>query len=336
VIITEALIEEFEQGAWIADLKSLEKFDGTFTLPDGSTWTGTEVSSRQEGEHYFTRVIGGANGLTKKLDDRFYDGSVSVQAAVQQICQLVGETFGEAKKAAQLTTFERLGGPAYSALDAIADAFTLKWWIGRDGKLSMLDDRPSAAAADGQRVRSDVDSVDLVDPIGVQLGGTYDDKPLRHLRWSFTPERFAVTAYFLPFLFRAPVERRYDALYDAKVDRDNGDGTIDVIATGRFGVKKVKLLIGVPHAKAKLDGGELVTLGFFGGDPQKPYALAVAQDTSATKQVARKGDSVKVTITPDDIVSLGLANGGGSVAASSSVDVTGEITSGSDRLKVGD
>lgn len=342
MIISEALIEEFEQGAWIADLKSLEQFDGTFSLPDGSTWTGSEVSSRQEGEHYYTRVIGGANGLTKQLDDRFYDGSVTVQAAVQQICQLAGETFGEAKKAAQLTTFDRLRGSAYAALDSIADAFSLKWWIGRDGKLSMLADRPSAGTADGQRVRSDVDSVDLVDPIGVQLGGTYDDKPLRHLRWSLTPERFAVSAYFLPFIFRAPIERRYDALFDAKVDKDNGDGTIDVIVSGRFGVTKVKLLIGVPHAKAKLDGGELVTLGFFGGDPQKPFAVAMAQDTTATKEVARNGDSVDagsiLVVAPPSggTCTVTYVPAGGTPIPLTTALSGGKITSGTQRLKVGD
>lgn len=342
--LIEATIEEFEQGAWIADLVSLDEFAGSFDLVN-VTWTGTEVSKRQEGEHFHTRVIGGKNGLAKVLDDRFYDGSVTVQAAVQQVCQLAGETFSEAVKGKTLTTFQRMKGPAYRALDAIAEAFDLKWWIGRDGKLSMLSDRPEGAEAQGFKMRSDVDSVDLSEPVDVELGGTYDDKPIRHLRWHFTPARFMVTIYFLPFVFRPPVDNRYDAHEDAKVDKDNGDGTIDVIVGGRYGLKKVKLFCGVPHSKVKVDPGDLVTVGYFGGDPQKPYAVAMAQDTNASKEVARKGDGagggnlvVAFVGTGSLTMTYNPGKGGAPqvVTNSGTINFDEKITEGSQRLKVGD
>ncbi len=336
--LLEATIEEFEGGAWVADLVSLDAFDGTFDLV-GDTWTGTMVTERIEGEHHHTRVVGGAGGLSEVLADKYYDGSVTVQVATQDVCRLSGETFGSAKAGAQLTTFERLRGPAYAALDAIALAFDLLWWIGRDGALNMLAERATGPAAAGVQLGSNVDSVTLTEPEDVQLGGTYDDKPIRHLRWRMTEKRTEVQIYFLPFLFRSPVERRYDSLQDAKVDRDNGDGTVDVIAAGRFGVTKVKLFCGVPHAKVKCDGGDLVTLGFFGGDPQKPFAVAMAQDTSATKKVGRVGDKVEIKIPPGTyITSVSGGSGSPAVGVPNIAEDTweGTITEGTERLMVGD
>jgi hypothetical protein len=337
-------VEEFEIGAWVADIVSLDQFDGSFELA-GETWTGTMVSERTEAQHYHTRVVGGAGKLGTVIPDKYYDGSVSVQAAVQDVCREAGETFGAAKAGVFLTTFERLRGPAYAALDAICAAFSLVWWIGRDGTLQMQATRPDGAEAEGLRVESGSDSALLRAPEGLTPGVTYDGKTVRHVRWTYSATLLEARAYFLPFVFRVPTDNRYDAHVDAKVDQDNGDGTINVIVAGRYGLTKVKLFCGVPRSKVKVEPGDLVTVGYFGGDPQKPYAVAMAQYTSATKEVARKGDTVKVTMTAANISSLaGLLtsspSGGPLTATPPGVATleltTGEITSGSQRLKVGD
>ncbi len=340
--LLSAVIEEFESGTWVADIVSLDAFDGSFEIA-GVTWTGTAVSTRLEFEQHHSRVVGGGNGLAAVLADKFYDGNVSLQAAVSDVCRQSGETFGSATPGAFLTSFERLRGPAYAALDSIAEAFESLWWIGRDGSLNMKTQRDTGPLATGSRVSSVSDSVLLVEPKDVQLGGTYgdDSKVIRHVRWDFSAEHFEARLYFIPFIFRAPTQTDYDSHYDALVDRDNGDGTIDVIASGRFGVTKVKLFCGVPGSKVKVNPGEMVTLGFFGGDPQKPYCVAMAQSSTATKEVARNGDSVKVTINSANISSLApfiisTPGGGPCSGIPGSVDVTGTITSGSERLKVGD
>lgn len=343
--IISLIVEEFEGGAWVADAVSLDQFDGSFELA-GETWTGTMVTERLEFERYHTTIVGGANKLAQVLQDKFYDGSVSLRAALEDICRESGEIFGGAKAGTFLATFERIRMPACEALDAIAAAFDLIWWIGRDGQVQLQADRPAGDEATGRRVSVDTSSVLLREPEDLTLGATYDDATVRHIRWHFTAGVFEARAYFVPFVFREPVQTRYDSLYDAKVDRDNGDGTIDVIAAGRFGVTKVKLFCGVPRSKVKVDPGDLVTLGFFGGDPQKPFAVAMAQHTSATKEVARKGDTIKATLSEADITAIaamlkvgpGVALGSTVVAVPIATQLSGpcDITQGSERLKVGD
>lgn len=337
--ILEATVQEFESGTWVADLVSLEAFDGSFEL-GGSTWVGTAVSEQLEFQRYHTKVVGGKNGLGKALLDKFYDGNVSLQTAVGDICRQCGETFGSATPGTFLSTFERLRGPAYTALDSIADAFESIWWIGRDGALNVKAARDPGPKATGSRVSSSSDSVLLIEPVDLQLGGTYGDtsKTIRHIRWEYDSNSFEARVYFVPFIFKAPTRNDYDGLYDALVDRDNGDGTIDVIADGRFGVTKVKLFCGVPGSKVKVNGGEMVTLGFFGSDPQKPFCVAMAQDTTATKAVARKGDTIKIPSGTVFTVTAPVVGGGGGAVNSITLnaDAVGEITSGSERLKVGD
>lgn len=342
--LLSAVVEEFESGAWVASLISLDAFAGSFEL-NGETWTGAAVSSSVDFERYHTTVVGGAGKLSTVLVDKFYDGNVSLQTAVSDVCRQCGETFDAATLGVFLSSFERLKGPAYAALDAMALAFSSLWWIGRNGKLSMKAARDVGPKAEGKAVSSLADSVLLSEPSNVQIGGTFGDdgKTIRHVRWEFSAETFQARLYSLPFIFRAPTRNDYDALYSAKVERQNADKTIDVIADGRFGVTKVKLFCGVPGSNVTVNAGEEVMLGFFGGDPQKPYCVAMAQDTTATKEVARNGDSVKVTISAANISTLAPfinappgAGGGPCTGLPGSVDVTGTITHGSSRLKVGD
>lgn len=349
--ITEIEIEEFEQGAWVADIVSLEEFDGSFEFA-GATWTGTAVSSSEHVDRFRTRVIGGANGLSETVGHKWYDGSVSLQSAVQEVCRICGETFGSSETAKFLSTFQRLEGPARAALDAIAAAFSLIWWIGRDGKLSMLAERSSSAEVKGENIAVESDSATIANPESIEIGATFDDKTVRHIRWKMTAAKIEAQVYYVPFIFRAPTETRYGRMYNAKVDKQNSDGTIDLIADGKFGVTKVPLFCGVPHSKVKVDGGDQVILGFFGADPQKPFAVAMNQDTGATKEVARKGDgagagSMVFVHTPASgpavpcVLSITYNPGDGSspqvlAAGSGTLNIKEKITAGSERLKVGD
>lgn len=337
-----AIIEEFEQGAWVADLTSTERFTDSFeTL--GITWTGTAVSVREEFEVFHTRVVGGKAKLATLLKDKYYDGRVRLEAAVQDVCRESGETFGSTILAASLTSFERIRGTASEALDALAEVFQALWWIGRDGKVQLKVARDSSADAQGIRTSSDVDSVLLSDPV-LQIGSAYDGKTVRHIRWELTPQDFTARLYFVPFLFRNPTRTAYSSLMTASVDKQNADGSLDVIVSGRFGVTNVPLLSGIPGSKIKVNGGEQVTLGFFGGNPQAPFCLAHGQDAAATKQVARKGDSVNAgTLTavstpgggPVTFVYVG-ANGVPSAPSQTASLTGGEVTSGSERVKLGD
>ncbi len=338
--IIELIIEEFESGAWVADVVSLDEFTGSFDFA-GVTWTGTLLSSQEYVDRITSKIIGGKNGISKTIQSQWYDGSVSVQVGVQDVCRLSGETFGSAQTGKVLNTFQRHSGPAYEALNAIAEAFDLMWWIGRDGQLRMLSERTSSATVVGELGERGESSVIVTNPQTLEIGSTLDDKTIRHIRWRLTQDSFYAEAYFVPFIFRPPTNTKYSRMYNAKVDKQNSDDTIDVIADGKFGVTKVPLFCGIPHSKVKIDPGDQVILGFFGASPQKPFAVAMSQDTGATKEVARKGDSIDAGSLL--VVSPGVGTctityvpaGGVPVPGTTALD-GGKVTSGSARIKIGD
>lgn len=343
MIPDSAQIEEFEQGSWVADLVSSDPFSSSFTLTDGSTWSGATVSAHQDQQQYFTRVVGGAGKLATVIPDKYYSGNVALSVAVADVCTACGESVGVVTTGAFLNNFLRIQGTAADALDALAEAFGQIWWIDRTGLVNMRAQRPTGAEATGEREKSDVDSALLVNPQGLTLGVGYQTEDpvaaiqqIRHIRWKLEPTRFSAQIYAFPFLFRSPAQTAYSCLYDAQVISDNGDGTIDVRVTNRFGVVKVPLYCGVPGSKVKTKVGEAVTLGFLAGDPQKPYAVAMAQSSSATKQVARNTDPVKVTIPALSFLVSCSGSPAVGVLNPAAIDVTGTIQGGTARLMVDD
>lgn len=378
--LLEAHIEEFEQGTWVADLIADQPFAGTFTLPDGSTWIGTKVSETQDRGRYFSKVLGGQASLGKVVLDQFYQGQSSLQIIVSSVCSPgptvgdLGELLGSVPPGVFLSQYQRLVGQRGEVLDAIATAAggavapgsdPLLWWVGREGTLQMQIPDPAYGSRTPQPFvtgtqnmdKVDVDgSVELVTPSGAVLGALYGTPamPVRHMRWKYTPSSFSVRIYFVPFIFRSPKQTKYDRTYDAKIVADHGDGTVDVIAyrspsegkSPAFGVSNIQLFCGVPGSRVTMQAGEEVTLGFFGGDPQKPFAMAMKQDATVltTKKVARNGDSVNVgTISLTVAGSATLAGtytapDGSTTAIVSGTPfpVSGLINSGSARLLVGD
>lgn len=380
--LLEAHVEEFEQGTWVADLIADQAFAGSFQLQDGSTWVGTKVSEISDRGRYFTKVVGGTGSLGATVLDAFYQGKVSLQVIVNAVCGAAGgakdkgELVGSIAPGLFLEQYQRFVGFRSEALDAIAKAAggaatpgadPLLWWIGRDGRLQMQVPNPAFGSRSNTKLvtgtqdmdKVDVDaSVELVSPTNAELGAMYGTpaQAVRHIRWKMLPNSFTARLFFVPFIFRSPVQTKYDRMYDAKIVSDNGDGTVDVLAyrspsegkAPAFAVSKVQLFCGVPGSKVKMNAGEEVMLGFFGGDPQKPFCSSMKQDSTVapTKKVARNGDSINAgTLT-------GVAPpGGGAVVftytpGSSGVPVpgppgptanlSGVITSGSARILIGD
>jgi hypothetical protein len=390
--LLEAHIEEFEQGTWVADLIADQAFNGTFQLIDGSTWVGTKVAEIQDRGRYFSKVVGGKGSLGATVLDAFYQGKVSLQVIVNAVCASAGgakdkgETAGNIAPGVFLEQYQRFVGLRSEALDAIAKAAggavtpgadPLLWWIDRAGLLQMqlpnattggrVNPKVVTGTQDMNKVEVD-GSVELAQPSNAELGAMYGTpaQAVRHIRWSMTQDKFTARLFFVPFIFRAPVQTKYDRMYEAKIIADNGDGTVDVLAyrspsegkAPAFNVSKAQLFCGVPGSKVKMSAGETVTLGFFAGDPQKPFCMSMKQDTSVdpTKKVARNGDTVKVTLaaglvaTPSSIAGLAalLAPALQCAAPGSpctptpgyssptGYDITGEITSGSARILIGD
>lgn len=285
-------IEEFEQGTWIADLVDDAPYAGSFQF-DGQTWVGTAKTTQQDSSQYRTRVVGGTGKLSTVIPDAYNSGSLSLQSAVSAICANGGEVFGSATPGVFFTSYERLRDSLAGALTRIAETKQLIWWIDRAGTVNVAASRTPGVEVQGVITEGFGDGyVTITEPVGLTIGATVNGVPVRHIRWSWSGTSFEARAYFVPFIFRDPTPSMYAAHYSARVDTDNGDGTIDVIAAGRFGVTKVPLYAGIPGAKITVKPGELVTLGFLNGDPQAPYAIANGQNSAATKQVARVDDSL--------------------------------------------
>lgn len=132
----ECTIEEFEQGAWVADVVSLEPVIGTIAL-QGQQWSGSVVSTSQDNGRVLTRIVGGAGKLGSSLPDLWYDAGASISVALSRICNPVGEKPGAVEPGVQLQTFQRQRGTVAQALDQLAATFDLIWWIGRDGLVNV-------------------------------------------------------------------------------------------------------------------------------------------------------------------------------------------------------
>lgn len=76
--------------------------------------------------------------------------------------------------------------------------------------------------------------------------------------------------------------------------------------------------------------GKKCRIIFENGDRRRPRCVWVEPD--AGTPVVRLGDSVQVTITPANIVTMALANGSGPVTATNPVTVSGQTTGASSKV----
>lgn len=289
-----AIVEEFEQGAWIADCEFAQSPDGTFVL-GSETWAGSIFSSRLEGGRYLTRIVGGKGGLGKPVTDKQYRGAVSVGKVFQDILALAGETSGPVLTD-RVDNYDRMKGTAGQALDMLAYVFGCSWRATRSGAMTLY--RPSSGSEldvkKYVRVGADIDGaafLSVQDSAVVTIGQTFEGKRIRSIRWVLSKSRLVAEVSPDP-VAAGDTRARLDFLkvYSAKVVKQNSDGSVDVIAAGRFGLSQVPLLVGIPVAKVTMLEGDLVNVGFYDGDPRKPYALCTAQGEGA-KAVARVGDT---------------------------------------------
>jgi hypothetical protein len=284
-------VEEFEQGAWVAEIESIDPVTGSFELA-GKTWVGSVVAERNENGVRCATIVGGRGGLNVAIGDRYYDGRTTYAEIVRAIAQSAGERVGSVRSGST-QTYMRLRGTAGETLQRFCETYGLQWWIDRSGLLQ-VGARPSGSDSLGVRVESYPDgAVSLINPERVTIGGTYDGRTIKHVRWCQDADRFEALLYFKAI---APAELDqaidYRVLQQARVDRQHEDGTIDVIVSGRFAVTNVTFLSGIPDSQLQLLGGDLVTLGFYNGDPRAPFAMGTGQSQTEKARVAREGDSV--------------------------------------------
>lgn len=134
--------------------------------------------------------------------------------------------------------------------------------------------------------------------------------------------------------------------YECTVERDHGDGTLDLLPDDEkvrgTGLSRVPIRHGLPGVTVRVVTGSRVLLGFVEGDPRKPYAslwqpgsIEEISFDGGTASVARVGDIV-VCSWPASVPFTGTLTGAvsGSIAGTMTIttQASGTIQSGAPRV----
>jgi hypothetical protein len=290
-----ATIEEMLRGAWVADTVDTVAPTGAFTTADGVGWSGAVFSQSLDGGRYYARIVGGKGKLATVLPDKWYNGTSLIDQIVSDAVAEAGETIGTSNLGTRVDSWMRKSTTLGQTLSQIAETMGAIWWVGRDGKINMSATRSGVdVPEDSVNVTSsDVDGSVFLNPFPaapvIAPAGTWKGQTIRHVRWVQVPENITATLLFHE-LESPPLTWDYLRTYSAKVDRQNADGSIDVIADSKFAVTNVKWLAGLP-GKIVINGGDEVTIGWLGGDPRTPIAWGIKMGTNG-KAAARVDDSV--------------------------------------------
>jgi hypothetical protein len=265
-----ATIEEPLQGAWVADVVTLRMVSDSFEL-GGVAWFGSTVSAFVDGGRWRARIVGGRGKLGIKLSNRQYRGSVRIDKIASDIIQAAGETVGNVTSSVRFENYERGELSAGKCLDNLASLSNHTWYVDRDGNTHFTEARTIRTVTGIVHAR-DTNSVTLnVKTADINPGDFYDGRRIEHLRWILSSDKLLAELSFTnPFAMGTDRNAWYLRTYAAKVDKQNLDGTVDLIVDGKFTANLVPL---VGPVEANMQPGDLVTFGYFRGDPRSPYAV---------------------------------------------------------------
>jgi hypothetical protein len=278
-------------------------------------------------------IAGGAGALSEEpelrrmVDARGYLGTPYAAEGRLLVDQILEDTVEELSEAAKsllagltLARWHRVAQSAGRALGALARAWEVSWrvlasgevWLGAEtwqpyaSESEVIEQSDDAEAV---TIAHETDRADLAP--GMTLGGrrvhevVYDVSP-SGLRATITYGDGTSLREAFGSLF-APSAALYGASTGARVVRDNGDGTADVLPDnealrGQGGLDRVPLRLGIARARQTLAEGQRVTVRFDSsetfpaGDPSRPYIADLEQDASADRPIARRGDLVEIGV----------------------------------------
>lgn len=298
-------ILEVYRGTWVADTTTTEIPTGEFEFGE-MTWKGTVAPTGfvQDGARYYARIVGGKGRLGAEVVEKNYTVSAPFARVARDIIVACGETVGSITLTNSAAYYERARGTAGQALNDLCDQAGAVWWVGRDGTVNVAPARTDTAAVDTDKafqIGADIDGATIFDVINasdVLPGRTANGKTIRAIHWSLTPD--SLVAECSPSQPSIPDGRGrefYLKQYQAKVSKQNGDKSVDVIADGKFSLSSVPLLPGIVGTPT-MKGGDLVVVGWLGGQPSTPYAIPAQQAGDNAKPVSLVGDSVLFSMPP--------------------------------------
>jgi hypothetical protein len=248
--------------------------------------------------------VGGAGKLGGLLSEKNYDGGTPWATIARDIIREAGERAGTLGFSGMASYYERARASAGEALGALCDACGATWWVDRTGAVQFEAKRPAGTVDETKLARDALDVDGSVTYVVQQLasvlpGQVFDGKTIAHLRWILDPQRLIVECSPLLANIDPPKsDDFYRLTYEAKVDSQNANGSVNVIVNERFFMRNVRLLAGLPGTKVTVNPGETVAVGFLGGSRSKPFAQCFAQDTEASKAMGLVEDAVEFVLPP--------------------------------------
>lgn len=401
--VVSAVIEAHREGAWTADLVI-----DTETAPSGvvdvSDASGTVLLRGRmlRAEAPFgraeVRLVGGVGALATILPPRYYRGA-TVRTILADLARETGSVIAEdlgAEASATLAAWVRVGGDdAVVAIRHLLRAALPAGWTWRarfDGSLWLGADSwpdviaPGVEVVDKRAARGElvVRAATVAELLAIEPGQVFEGLDVTSVRIDASGDRLravlrttaqartagdVITSGIQRLAREATVERALLALYEARVVKQQPDGSLEMIVQPDADERDrtIPPLVGV-FCRAPFPGGSIVfdpaqvdsfavrvLVGFANGDPARPYAVPWAVDAGvspervninaatialngAAKGVARLDDSVgcgSVTgSTPSGPVTFTfIPEGGGPPVVGLTLTIGGKITSASSSVK---
>lgn len=350
-------------GQWTADvtLDADAGPSGACSLSlDGRVYTGHVVRGAVYAGAWRGRIVGSV-GLLADAPATALQGA-TLALVLRDLAGAVGITLAADTGAldAAAPRWHRHTGPASQAVADIARAAGYAWrvrpdgtlWLGADtwatvtpaSPVDVLDELPEAG-----RVTLAGDTLDIAPGTTLALRGrnpvrvgcvehraTADD-----VQTVVVAEREGGTLLAALERLLSRLTRRvdYTALWPARVVAQQGNGSLDLVPDS----PRVAPCQGVPYRTLRglsvdVAAGARVLLGYEGGDPSQPYALAwelgsatAVRVNGGSTRAAREGDSVSVTLPIGALIPP--ASPGGPLPAAP-ITLTGTITSGTSALRL--
>lgn len=269
----------------------------------------------------------------------------------RSICDDAGEVLADGVEADldgyQLGHWTRIAMPARDALDLLVDVLGLSWRVLPGGSIFVGAETWAEPEGDFLFIGWLDDDLAIYAPDGAPLlpGMTVDDVQALAVEYQISPSSLRAQMRYAvdgdpP---RAPDLTLYRASYAATVKAQRDDGTLDLEADDpRLGkvLLGVPFRVGIPGAKVTIPAGSRVRVGFEGADPRGIFAASLDQDRSATRPVARKGDTgaggtlAAVGAAPGAPIQFTYTPPGGDPQVGSLVTLAMEIRTGSEEISI--
>jgi len=352
--LTSAMVTLPLTGAWMADAVISPTQGDTPTALAGAvsvelhglTLAGWVLRSDAIDGAIVARIVGGKGKLGVTVAEAFYKGGATVRKIVTDVLRdCGGETLSANSSAAVLDqimpTWQRARETAGEALSRIVEALGGNWRIDPAGDVLIVgaESWPVVApnhtlvpgsdpAAGSYRVAWPGETPDELLP-----GVTFRGMRVRYVVHELTAGSLrtdvrTVEPRNLLDRLRAFCSRDawYSRLWAGVVDKQNADGTIDVVIDGRFGETGVRLRHGLPGVTVVVAQGQQVLVGYENDDPKRPFAaLWTSSGTAKIGTLVLAQNAASLALLPPQWFSAGTAGDAAAAAALAAILAAGNV-----------